>query len=363
MVGYVVATLFAVQQSDLKRFVAYTSISHMNFGTAVLFNHTDLGILAYLHTMVSHGIIATALFMLVGFIYYQAGCRDSLSVNALSTTAPRFAILWFLFVIANAGIPVFSAFPGEFFGLVSLMESNGFMLFVIAFLGFFITAIYSFVVLVRVLYGTLGNTVVAYIRDINQTLNILMYVLLGLSVFLGMSPDVLFRTAFVDLTWGATNPRAAAQQNRYDETTNYMFDELDRRVGASVLYARTPSELRDFYARQIQWVHSNRDRLALHRLITDFKAFMFMGSIDAPEIIQDMIARINYVTTKHKSALLETEISMLKHFVFLLELSQNLGKSPLPVADEPGLTYGKAFTKETCCDATMYAAWYDVVYT
>lgn len=93
MVGYVVATLYAVQQSDLKRFVAYTSISHMNFGAAVLFNHTDVGLASYVHTMVSHGIIAMSLFMLVGFIYYQAGFRDTISTNALATLAPRFSIL------------------------------------------------------------------------------------------------------------------------------------------------------------------------------------------------------------------------------------------------------------------------------
>lgn len=65
----------------------------MNFGVAVLFNHTDIGIMSYVHTMISHGIIAAALFMLVGFIYYQAGCRDTVSINALSTTSPYFAVL------------------------------------------------------------------------------------------------------------------------------------------------------------------------------------------------------------------------------------------------------------------------------
>lgn len=236
------------------------------------------------------------------------------------------------------------------------MESNGFMLFFIAFVGFFVTAVYSFVILIRVLYGTLGNEVVAYTRDINQTLSLLMYVLLGLSVFLGMSPDVLFRTALLDLTPGAVNPEEPRLFSRYAETHQYMMRELYRRVGASVLYERTPEELRDFYARQIQWVHSHPGRLAIHRFVTDFKSFMFMGSIDDKHVVQDMINRIRFVTTTHESALLESQIAILNQFALMLELSQSLGKSPLPTEKQPDLTFSNVFTNETCCDPTMYDA-------
>ena len=91
-IGYTFATLSAIRQLDLKRFVAYTSIAHMNFGLAVLFTVKEIGFMAFCHTMISHGIIASALFLLVGFIYRQVGLRDTLYLRGLANITPYFAM-------------------------------------------------------------------------------------------------------------------------------------------------------------------------------------------------------------------------------------------------------------------------------
>lgn len=122
--GYTLATLMAVRQLDIKRFVAYTSIAHMNFGLAVLFTTQKVGFVAFCHTMISHGIIASALFFLVGFLYRQTGLRDTLRVRGLASILPYFAIAWFVFSMANVGMPLLSGFPGEFYGLLALSMVN-----------------------------------------------------------------------------------------------------------------------------------------------------------------------------------------------------------------------------------------------
>ena len=91
-VGYTFATLSAIRQLDIKRFIAYTSIAHMNFGLAVLFTVKEVGFMAFCHTMISHGIIASGLFFLIGFVYRQVGLRDTLYLRGLANITPYFSV-------------------------------------------------------------------------------------------------------------------------------------------------------------------------------------------------------------------------------------------------------------------------------
>lgn len=91
-IGYTFATLSAIRQLDIKRFIAYTSIAHMNFGLAVLFTVNEVGFMAFCHTMISHGVIASGLFFLIGFIYAQTGVRDALYLRSLASVIPFFAM-------------------------------------------------------------------------------------------------------------------------------------------------------------------------------------------------------------------------------------------------------------------------------
>lgn len=124
----------------------------MNFGLAVLFTVKEIGLIAFCHTMISHGIIASGLFYLIGFIYNQTGLRDVLYLRGLANNIPHFALAWFIFSMANVGMPLLSGFPGEFYGLVSLAMTNRFV--VLAFsVGFYFTVVYTFLNVSRVLYG------------------------------------------------------------------------------------------------------------------------------------------------------------------------------------------------------------------
>lgn len=321
LLGYVVATFFAVQQTDLKRFIAYTSISHMNFGTAVLFNHTDIGLSSYLHTLISHGVIASGLFILVGFVYYQTGSRDSMTLNALGTATPQYSIFWFLLIVANAGIPMFSAFPGEFFGLLSLVQSNGMSFLALAFIGFFVTAVYSFVNLIRVLYGSLGESELTYLRDANEVLTAVMYALIGWSILLGMCPDVVFRTAqfcLDDFSYrrdmiNYIKPRLSSLINEQKITRN-PFDF----PGTSAI------ESARYFVNSNKYLHENIQYSAIAQFNANSKSAQFLGVL-TPGAAVPVVENIKKFITENGKAMFPDDLEHLIKFVNLVSAYQVLG--------------------------------------
>lgn len=194
--GYTYATLLAIKQIDIKRFIAYTSISHMNFSLVGLFSGFEIGILGFIHTMISHGIIATGLFYLVGYIYSNVGYRDTLRISGLSETLPVFSIFWFLFSIANMGMPLFSAFPGELFIIISLANVN-YLLVIFTFFGFFFTGVYTFLQINKVLFsnyrGYSSSMLNGKVTDLSAEAIITLIVLLMWTLLLGIFPDILLK--------------------------------------------------------------------------------------------------------------------------------------------------------------------------
>ena len=192
--GYTVATVLAIRQVDVKRFIAYTSISHMNYSLMGLFSGSEVGVFGFFHTMISHGIIATAMFYLVGHLYSVLGYRDTVRVSGLADTLPIFSFFWFIFSVANMGLPLFSAFPGELFILIALSETCA-VLPVFTFVGFFFTGVYTFLQINKMLFSTYRGS--PLVLSINGTSDLpsrgiaILSVLLITSIALGLSPDLI----------------------------------------------------------------------------------------------------------------------------------------------------------------------------
>lgn len=122
--GYLYSTLSAVRQQDLKRYVAYTSIAHMNFGLIGLFTGEYVGVQAFALTMVSHGLIATGMFSVIGYFYAASEYRDTIRLRGLASLNPKLTTYWVIFSLANMGMPLFSGFPGEFLTIVATVQAN-----------------------------------------------------------------------------------------------------------------------------------------------------------------------------------------------------------------------------------------------
>ena len=114
VIAIVYTALIALVQEDVKKIVAYSSVSHMGFVMIGLFSLTVQGIEGAIFQMLSHGLVSGALFFVVGIIYERLHTREVSKMGGLASLAPKLATLGMLFTMANVGLPGTSSFIGEF---------------------------------------------------------------------------------------------------------------------------------------------------------------------------------------------------------------------------------------------------------
>ena len=124
LIAIIYGAIVALVQPDLKRLVAYSSVSHMGFVTLGVFVFTEQGIQGAILQMINHGLITGALFLLVGVIYERTHDRTIAKMSGISARAPVYAALFGFFVFASAGLPGLSGFVGEFLTLVGTFAAS-----------------------------------------------------------------------------------------------------------------------------------------------------------------------------------------------------------------------------------------------
>ena len=122
LIAIIYGAIVALVQPDLKRLVAYSSVSHMGFVTLGIFVFTEQGIQGAILQMINHGLITGALFLLVGVIYERTHDRTIAKMGGLSARMPVYVAVFGFFVFASAGLPGLSGFVGEFLALVGTFE-------------------------------------------------------------------------------------------------------------------------------------------------------------------------------------------------------------------------------------------------
>ena len=118
LIAIIYGAIVALVQPDLKKLVAYSSVSHMGFVTLGIFVFHEQGMQGAILQMVNHGLITGALFLLVGVIYERTHDRTIAKMGGISTPMPVYAVAFGFFVFASAGLPGLSGFVGEFLSLV-----------------------------------------------------------------------------------------------------------------------------------------------------------------------------------------------------------------------------------------------------
>jgi NADH:ubiquinone oxidoreductase subunit 4 (subunit M) len=113
--GVVYASLTTLQQVDLKKIIAYSSVGHMALVTIGIFSCSIQGILGAVLLMIGHGITSSALFLCIGFLYERHGTRVVRYYSGLMHTMPIFSVCFIIFTLGNLGLPATSNFVGEFF--------------------------------------------------------------------------------------------------------------------------------------------------------------------------------------------------------------------------------------------------------
>ncbi len=200
LIAVVYIGFVAIVQKDLKKLVAYSSISHMGFVTlgffvafAILDNTGDiqgaaLGMEGGMMQMISHGFISGALFLCVGVLYDRMHTREIGAYGGVANPMPVFAAFMMLFIMANSGLPGTSGFVGEFMVILSSFQANFWYAFLAASI-LLLGATYNLWMYKRVIYGKVANDKVAGLGDLATREFLILGVLAVVVILFGVWPQ------------------------------------------------------------------------------------------------------------------------------------------------------------------------------
>jgi NADH-quinone oxidoreductase subunit M len=187
-VAIIYGAYVTLAQTDVKRLIAYSSVSHMGFVTLGIFTLNQSGVEGAILQMVNHGIITGALFLCVGMIYERTHTRDITDYGGLFKVAPVYSSYLALFCLAAAGVPGLNSFVGEF-----LITSGAFRtrpwLGAMAVWGVALGATYIFWLYYRVALGDVKSTLRGLRLDLNAREVATLAPLAGLAVVIGLYPE------------------------------------------------------------------------------------------------------------------------------------------------------------------------------
>jgi NADH-quinone oxidoreductase subunit M len=213
LIAVVYIGLVALVQSDLKKLIAYSSISHMGFVTLGIFIFNAHGMEGAVIQMISHGFVSGALFLCVGVLYDRVHSREIADYGGVVNTMPVFAALFMLFAMANAGLPGTSGFVGEFLVIMGAVKANFWYAFAAATTLVF-GAAYTLWMYKRVIFGAVANSRVATLKDLDLRESLVLGLLAAAVLAMGVYPDPfaeVLHTSVNDLISHATQSKLPAQ--------------------------------------------------------------------------------------------------------------------------------------------------------
>jgi NADH-quinone oxidoreductase subunit M len=192
VIGILYGALMAFAQSDLKRLIAYTSISHMGFVLLGVFAWNELALQGSVMQMICHGISTGALFILVGALQERIHTREMGRMGGLWATAPRMGGVGMVFALASLGLPGLGNFVGEFLVLLGAYQVSV-SLTVLAAVGLVSAAVYSLWMVQKVFHGPRQEK--QKFADLSEREMAVFAVLIAAIVWLGLYPQPLLKTA------------------------------------------------------------------------------------------------------------------------------------------------------------------------
>jgi len=207
LIAVVYIGFVALVQQDMKKLIAYSSISHMGFVTLgffmpfIMLKNTEassLGIEGGIVQMISHGFISGALFLAVGVMYDRVHSRMIKDYGGVVNTMPAFAAFAVFFAMANAGLPGTSGFVGEFMVILASFQANIWIAFFAA-TTLILGAAYTLWMVKRVIFGDVQNKAVASLKDLNKREFFVMSALALCVLWLGIYPDPVVEVMHVSV--------------------------------------------------------------------------------------------------------------------------------------------------------------------
>lgn len=204
LIAVIYIGMVALVQTDMKKLVAYSSISHMGFVTLGMFlfvngQLNDWALKGAIIQMISHGFVSAAMFMCIGVMYDRLHTRNIADYGGVVNVMPKFAAFMMLFGMANAGLPATSGFVGEFMVIMGAVKVN-FWVGALAAMTLIYGASYTLWMYKRVIFGAIRNPYVAEMKDINCREFAILAVLAIAVLGMGLYPN-----AFIEVVHQAAN--------------------------------------------------------------------------------------------------------------------------------------------------------------
>jgi proton-translocating NADH-quinone oxidoreductase chain M len=188
-IAIVYTSFTAIRQTDFKRIIAYTSVAHMNLVIIGLFSFNSIGLEGAMLQSLSHGFVASALFLIIGVVYERHHTRMVKYYGGLVHVMPLYIVIFLIFTMANIGLPGTSSFIGEFLILVGAFNLNTTIAFIGA-TGMVLGGAYSLWVFNRIAYGNLKTQYLNSFVDITKREFYIFLPLVVATIFVGVYPEI-----------------------------------------------------------------------------------------------------------------------------------------------------------------------------
>ena len=197
VIGIIYGALVAMVQPDIKRLVAYSSVSHMGFVILGMFSFTEIGMQGALYQMLNHGVSTGALFLLVGFIYERRHTRQISDFGGLANVMPLYTTIFVITTMSSIGLPFLNGFVGEFLIMIGMWNSHALgigawnwnhIATMLAGTGVIFAAVYLLWMVQRVFFGKITNPKNRRLTDLTAREIGLIAPLVLLMVFMGVYP-------------------------------------------------------------------------------------------------------------------------------------------------------------------------------
>ncbi len=198
LVAIVYIGLVALVQEDMKKLIAYSSISHMGFVTMGIFLFNSLGANGAMVQMISHGFVSAALFLCVGVLYDRLHSRQIRDYGGVANRMPVFAALMMLFAMANSGLPGTSGFVGEFMVILGSFKVDIWYA-VLAAITLLSGAAYTLWLYKRVIFGPVTKATVDSLQDVSPRETAFLAILAVAVLLLGVWPQPLLQVMHASL--------------------------------------------------------------------------------------------------------------------------------------------------------------------
>lgn len=191
LIGIIYGALVSMMQPDLKRLVAFSSVSHLGYVMLGMFALNTQGVQGSIYQMLNHGVSTGSLFLIVGMIYERRHTRMISDFGGISKVMPVFAVFFMIVTLSSIGLPGTNGFVGEFLILLGAFRSNT-VYGVLAAAGVILGAAYMLWMFQRVMFGKITNPKNEGLKDLNAREVITLIPMVALIILMGVYPKLFF---------------------------------------------------------------------------------------------------------------------------------------------------------------------------